>query len=86
MIDLKELRDRANGASSCVSFTKTDALELIDQLEAAQKDAARYQYLARLKHAWAVLGDIYDLPSEDEGAKDLGSSIDIAIASNTSRA
>lgn len=49
MIDLKNLRDdmefRAfNDVTSC-ELSPVQILELLDQLEAAQKDAARYQWL-----------------------------------------
>lgn len=43
-------------------------------------DAARYRWIAAQKRAWALLGDAFDLPSEHDGFKDLGTSIDAAIA------
>ena len=85
MIDLKKLREDVESVKSAgflhSALTCDEALELLDQLEAAQKDAARYRYIANAKHAWAVLGDVYDLPAEEHGANNLDESIDIAMSS-----
>lgn len=80
MIDLKELRllsEEGYQASAVVVF------ELLDMLEAAQNDAARYQWIAKQKHVWAVLGDRYNMPEIDEGATTFEESIDIAMASKS---
>lgn len=62
-----------------VPFNPKAIIELLDMLEAAQKDAARYRYISNLKHIWGVLGDRYNLPAEENGAGTLDESIDLAI-------
>lgn len=56
-----------------------DLNALLDRLEQAEKDAARYRWIAKQRHAWAVIGDAYDLPSEFEGANSLSEAIDAAM-------
>lgn len=83
MVDLKRLREHAESAMrnghGTNSMKPAQMIELLDRLEAAQKDAARYRYISNLKHIWGVLGDRYNLPAEENGAGTLDESIDLAI-------
>ena len=82
MIDLKNLRDdmefRAfNDVTSC-ELSPVQILELLDQLEAAQKDAARYQWL---RDNCTRAGVIVDVGAGAEIFNTIDDAIDDAMAS-----
>lgn len=98
MIDLKDLRSLIKGSVNNnnwnrILVTNSDLNELLDMLEAAQKDQARYQWLRSKKffihpeHQFGpshpVLGDFsFDIWSENPGSHNregLDAAIDAAM-------
>lgn len=82
----EEIQDTADGFDiygAKPEFARAIEQAVLSKLRAPvadEREAARYRWIRAQKNAWAVLGDAFDLPSEDDGVDGLDASIDAAIA------
>lgn len=78
MIDLKKYREMLNDCYGTVVMNESDFSELLNEMEAAQKDAARYQWL---RDNCTRAGVIVDVGAGAEIFNTIDDAIDDAMAS-----
>lgn len=92
MVDLKKLRDDVNRVKDAgflhSALTCDEAIEIIEKLEAAQKDAARYQWLTLNMINMEVAfinpkGEFSSIDWTDDGREDIDGLVDAAMASKS---